>query len=237
MVTQYRNHIGFQRFTAHAAEMNLMVEADREELEEFEKGGWQISRHNPEHIVRAFSQLRIKDGFKLRGYQFTEGGNGNGIVWALKDDQELPPPEQCPRLEDEFLNPPKPDEAFDDFMVAVEGDRSPLSYLQAAICSHELYEFGAMWHGISWGREQVMGRPDDDFDTEMHDWEMEQDQPDIIEPYFYYNRSGHPVVVYHTTNDIGVITWNRYVHTFSKDDYTAHVDKTVIATAGAGIIF
>jgi hypothetical protein len=62
-----------------------------------------------------------------------------------------------------FLSPPKPDCAFDDFMEAIEGDKSPLSYLQAAICLHELNEFGAMWHGISWGQDRILPLDDDEY--------------------------------------------------------------------------
>lgn len=41
-------------------------------------------------------------------------------------------------------------------MEAIEGDKSPLSYLQAAICFHELKEFGVMWHGVSWGFNNIL---------------------------------------------------------------------------------
>ncbi|WP_176527460.1 hypothetical protein [Peribacillus butanolivorans] len=39
-------------------------------------------------------------------------------------------------------------------MQVIEGDKTPLSYLQAAIVYHELNEFGAIWHGTT-GEEML----------------------------------------------------------------------------------
>lgn len=127
-------------------------------------------------------------------------------------------------------------------MQVIEGDKTPLSYLQAAIVYHELHEFGANWHGTSWGRDVILPVQDESGDESYENysndqWEMIEKEPDIKEPHFYYSREGYPVIVFHTINDIGTVTWNRYVHVFNKDDYTLKVEQTCIATGGAGIIF
>ena len=36
-------------------------------------------------------------------------------------------------------------------MQAIDGDGSLRSYFEASILARELAEFGAIWHGISWG--------------------------------------------------------------------------------------
>ncbi|WP_236035122.1 hypothetical protein [Alkalihalobacterium elongatum] len=224
-----------QRFPVYATKPNLIVDDNNEMEVEYEQNfGWSKSIGNPEMVILGFSQLRIKEGYKLRAYQYTEGGNGNGIVWAIPSEKELPDPRECEILEDFFLSPPKPEFALSDFMAVIDGDKSPLSYLQASIVYHELHEYGAMWHGVSWGRDMIL--PHNNILSE-YEWEMEEEEPKIIEPHFYYNTEGNPVVIFHTINDIGVVTFNRYEHIFSKGDYTLSVNKKCIATADGGIIF
>jgi hypothetical protein len=66
---------------------------------------------------------------------------------------------------------------------------------------------------------------------------MIENKSEIIEPHFYYSGEGNPTIVFHTVNDIAAVTMNRYVHTFSKTDYTLQIEQTCIATAGGGSIF
>jgi hypothetical protein len=235
LISLYKQKFPTQRFPTYATKPNLLV--DSTSLENFLELelGWFRSPDNPESIVKGFSHLHIKEGYKLRAYQYSDGANGNGIVWALAD-KDLPYPNQCENLEEHFLSAPKPSFAFDDFMQAIDGDKSPMSYLQASIAFHELHEFGAVWHGTSWGRDVILPINDDQ-PVDNHDWEMIEKEPEIIEPYFYYSGEGTPTIVFHTINDIGTVTMNRYVHTFSNSDYTLQVERTCIATAGGGIIF
>jgi hypothetical protein len=72
---------------------------------------------------------------------------------------------------------------------------------------------------------------------DLIEWDMEESEPEIMEPHFYHDENGNPVVVLHTINDIGQVTLNQYIHVFSKKDYTLTVERKLIATAGAGIIF
>lgn len=236
----YPNKINLQRFLIHAIKPNLLVEKTAlEEVETFRSYdfGWSKSTGNPEDIVKGFSHLRLKEGYKLRAYQYSEGGNGNGIVWAIPSDKELPETETCMVLEDYFLKPPKPTFALHDFMQCIEGDRTPLSYLQASIAYHELNEYGADWHGVSWGRDVILPCERGREQLNERTWEWKSEKPKIVEPHFYINGSGYPVVIFHTINDIGTVTYNRYVHTFSKEDYTLEFQHSCLATGGRGIIF
>lgn len=236
LLTIYKQKFIKQRFPSYATKPNLLI--DSKPLEQwFESDlGWFRSPTNPESIVKGFSHLRIKGSFKLRAYQYSDGANGNGVVWAIPVDSDLPDPNKCELLEDHFLSAPKPSIAFDDFMRVIDGDKSPLSYLQASIAFHDLHEFGAVWHGTQWGRDIILPFIDKQ-NANKYDWEMTENEPEIIEPHFYYSDEGHPTIVFHTINDIYTVTMNRYIHTFSKSDYTLQVERTCIATAGGGIIF
>ena len=114
--------------------------------------GWYKSEADPNYILDCFPALHLKKGYILRAYQFSDGrGNGSGFVWAMPQAAPFPDYKDCPRLESHFLKPPKPPGALESVMEAIEGDGSPMSYLCASIFAREVKEFGAVWHGCSWG--------------------------------------------------------------------------------------
>lgn len=129
------------------------------QLPDMAPNGWSKSRVDPANLLTVFPELRVRQGYVLRAYVFREDGNSNGFVWALPAEAAFPEPDECPRLESHFLNPPKPFDALDDLMEALEGDDSPESYLHASIVRREMREFGSGWHGIKWGMHTVL---DDD---------------------------------------------------------------------------
>ncbi len=134
--------------------------------------GWSKSRVDPNRLLEFFPPLRVREGLTLRAYQFVENGNGNGVVWAMPEDAEFPEPDQCPRLENHLLKAPKPFDALDDNMEAIEGDDSPQSYLSASLLRRELKDFGALWHGQQWTWHTVL---------DSNPWK-ESPTPDEIEP-------------------------------------------------------
>ena len=153
--------------------------------------GWSRRPDDPARIVPLFDGLRLKTGFVLRAYQFLEGGNGNGVVWALPEGADFPDPVDCQRLEGRFLKPPRPAAALEDFREAIEGDGSPLSYLYASLASRELWEFGARWHGVSWGTVKILdaspwehgeAAPKDLRRAIDDDWKWERPQPEDWRP-------------------------------------------------------
>ncbi len=121
-----------------------------------EPEGWSKSWHDPIKVVDLFRPLRVKKDYVLRAYLHREEGNGFGVVWALPADAEYPEPKDCPRLGHHFLQVPKPWDAMDDTMEAIEGDDSAWSYLAASLLRRELGEFGALWHGMKWGTHVVL---------------------------------------------------------------------------------
>ena len=85
-----------------------------------EPEGWSKSWHDPLKVVDLFKPLRVSKGYLLRAYLHREDGNGSGVVWAMPADAEYPEPKDCPRLEHHFLKAPKPWDALDDTMEAIE---------------------------------------------------------------------------------------------------------------------
>ena len=108
--------------------------------------------------MRVFDTLWLKAGFALHAYEYRAGSNGNGIIWAVPADARLVAPGECPRLEDTWLQPPRPPAAV-RLMQAIEGDGSPWSYLSASILRREAAEFGAIWHGCVWSDQTILSKP------------------------------------------------------------------------------
>lgn len=140
-----------KRFTAQQIKQWRERAAEIGALPEGTPNGWSKSRADPKKVLDLFPRLRLRKGYALRAYVYRSDGNSNGFVWALPDDAEYPAPADCPRLESHFLKPPKPFDALDDVMEAIEGDDVPEAYLQASIFRREIREFGAGWHGVRWG--------------------------------------------------------------------------------------
>lgn len=125
--------------------------------------------------------------------------------------------------EDGIIKPIKPKYALDSFMQALDGDKSPLSYLQAAVLYHEINEYGTSWHYISWKQEVILPV-------------YYVEEPETINPHFYYDEDENPIIVFYTINDIGTITLNEYKHIFSKENYDFKIEKKILGTAGEGTL-
>lgn len=127
------------------------------EMPEDTPQGWTKSKRDPAGLVKIFQPLRLRRGYVVRAYQFREDVNGNAVVWAMPADSEFPEPQDCPILEAHLLKAPKPSEALDDVMEAIEGDDSPASYVMASLLRRQFLEFGAMSHGVNWSMHFVIG--------------------------------------------------------------------------------
>jgi hypothetical protein len=147
-------------------------------------GGWSKSKLAPMKVLEAFASLSIKSGFTLRAYQFVEGVNGNGVVWAMPKDSSFPEPDECDKLEDTFLECPWPADAL-DVMDVISGDGSEFSYISASIFAREISEFGAYWHGCSWSSHTIIDEETklDEFDfKEVDSWEWLKEKPVNFRP-------------------------------------------------------
>ena len=116
--------------------------------------GWSKSYLDPTPLIDFFEPLRIKEGYVLRAYLYRNCLSAKGVVYALPECAEFPDPGLCPPN-----SPPRPPEALDNFMSAIEGDGSPWSYLAASILARELEEFGSEGDGVAWTMNLVL---DDD---------------------------------------------------------------------------
>lgn len=122
--------------------------------------GWSRSSADPMALLDVFGSIRLRPGWVLRAYQYTEGDDGNGLVWALPRDAPFPEPDDCMGSDSDGSAPhPMPPGGIADVGSLIDGDGSPLSYLSASLLARELTEFGARGRGRSWSDECIIGAP------------------------------------------------------------------------------
>lgn len=207
--------------------------------------GWSISSVDPMKVLAVFKPLWIKNGYVLRAYQYRCGGNGNGIVWAMPIDADFPDPEHCHRVENVFLEPPKPPVALADVMEAIDGDGSAWSYLCASLLCRELHEFGAMWHGCSWSTQAILGTnpwkgkvttTKSRWDTPSKDaanWTWLEPEPPEWRPHVYEDRN-EIAVTFFTYSGLGQESICQYTDRFQQGNYcfTSQAKQLAAGTAG-----
>jgi hypothetical protein len=205
--------------------------------------GWSRSIVDPMELLAVFKSLRLKQGFVLRAYLFREGGNGNGVVYAMPEKLPFPEPSECEYDKNRFLSPPVPDGALYDAMEAIDGDGSLWSYLAASLLSRELEEFGAIWHGCSGSTHQILDKnplpepaSSHQPDLDPLDWNWLEPKPAEWRPGVI--EQGISVkVVFHTFSDLGRKTIYRHVDRYSAGNYILTSDCSVLAEGPGGCVF
>ena len=235
-----------------AAEQARRVPTEDPDLspEERLSDGWSASPYDPHTLLRVFETLWLKAGFALHAYVFRAGSNGNGIIWAVPADAPLVAPNDCPRLEDTWLRPPRPPGAV-RLMQAIEGDGSPWSYLSASILCREAAEFGAVWHGCVWSDQTILSKPprqadgqetSDDArpltsDAPVGHWTWHGAAPPRTWKPTYTDRGTTREVVLHIHHPIGGEKIDRATDTYPAGSYEGKTETTVVCTGDRCIVY
>ena len=211
--------------------------------------GWAKSRVNPNKLLDVFTPLKMRKGFVLRAYTFREEQNGNGVVWAMPSNAEFPEPKDCPTLENHLLKAPKPSEALDDAMEAIEGDNSAWSYLAASLLRREISEFGAVGTDARWVTHTVLdddpwkdgGAKSDDLamdkpTTPADKWTWLKDRPKSYAPEVKIEKD-RVTVTFYTFSGLEKERIYRHVDTYRPGKYRPKVEQTTIAEGKTGYAF
>jgi len=215
------------------------------ELSQDAPEGWSKSRTDAGELVKLFKSLQLRKGFALRAYQFSSDGNRSGAVWAMPADAAFPEPKDCPTLNAHLFKAPKPAQALDDVMDAIEGDDSLESYMLASLLWRELCDFGAAWHGLSWTFHTVLADSpwkavanDDAPPTERpssprDQWTWKLAEPKDWNPQVRLDGNTATVTFY---TFCGLYPEKIFLHTdtYTRGKYRAKVDEQVVAEGKGG---
>ena len=211
--------------------------------------GWSKCQLDPNKLVDVFKTLSLKKGLTLKAYQFKEGGNGNAVVWALPTGASFPDPNTLITDAHQLFKPPKPTKAYDNYMEAIQGNRSAKSFLEASLLNRELQEMGALWHGSNWGTHTVLGedpfnpnpaiKPKWAFDGPMApaaQWKWLKPKPKSWAP--TVSVKGDTVTVtFYTYSPMQEEAIYRHVDEYRPGEYRFTTEKTKIAKGKGGIAF
>ena len=213
--------------------------------------GWSKSKVDPLKLIEVFPPLKLKKGVVLRAYQFKEGGNGNGVVWAMPAEANFPEADQCPKVKrkDGFMTVPKPPAALESIMEQIEGDGSAWSYIEASLLSREFWEFGALWHGTNWGTFRILdGSPwksplltsEDDPRykprTPEQDWQWLEPKPKHWRPKVTIEKD-KVTVTFFTFSGYQNEAIYRHTDTYKPGSYRYESQRTEIAKGKQGYMF
>ncbi|MBW4662554.1 MAG: hypothetical protein KME15_28240 [Drouetiella hepatica Uher 2000/2452] len=124
------------------------------------QGRWQLSTVNPAATLLKLSGLRLKSELRWVSYLYRAQQEGRGLVVAVPESLSTISLLEKPLAKHQDIDhPPQPEGALDHFMDAIEGDRSPGSFLLASLLHRELQEFGALGKRCNWSHHRLVEVP------------------------------------------------------------------------------
>lgn len=121
------------------------------------QGRWFISSINPGAALIRLPGIRLKPEFRLISYFYRLHDEGIGATWALPEHLST-----TSHLEKALISAggrkqlPKPEGALEDCMDAIDGDRSPPSFIVAALLRRELLEIGRIGRAANWTHHRLI---------------------------------------------------------------------------------
>jgi hypothetical protein len=124
------------------------------------RGKWFISSVNPGDALLKLPGLRLKPEWRLVSFLNRTPDDGVGAIWAVPEALSTTAQlEKALERSGDRSQPPHPEGALPDAMEAIEGDRSPVTYVVASILQRELKELGAVGKSCSWTHHRLINTP------------------------------------------------------------------------------
>lgn len=185
---------------------------------------WFISTVNPGAALLKLPGLKLKPEFRLVSYLYRSEGSGVGIVWAvpvaLSTTAHL---EKALIASKSIAQIPKPEGALSHFMDAIEGDRSPASFVIASILRRELQEFGVVGQRRNWSHHRLI----DTIPAKLN-WTWRSEQPKNLLPKAKHLTNNQVAVEFFTCRVVAPITIYRHIEQYPDGRYTAvSVDRSI----------
>ena len=190
-----------------------------------EDGRWLISTVNPAAALIKLPGLQLKPGLRLVTYLHRRKTDGISMTWAVPETLGT-----TAHLEDALaqagdrLHPPHLEGALAQAMAAIEGDRSPMSFLIASILWRELQEFGALGTDNKW----LNHRPIDAAPTQVQ-WQWQGQPPKDFSPKVKLLDDGQAAVEFFTCRVKPPVVIVRHLDQYPAQSYDVHCSDRAIA--------
>lgn len=188
------------------------------------RGNWFVSTVNPAAPLLKLPGLKLKSGFRLVSYLYRAPGEGTGIVWAVPET--LSTTEQLVAIlksSDGIADVPKPAGALEHFMDAIEGDRSPGSFMIASLLRRELQEFGSLGDRHTWNRHELIAAVPPNIS-----WQWRTEPPENFLPKVRVFDNGQAALEFFTCRRTAPTTIYRHLERYPPHQYHGEsLDKPV----------
>jgi len=192
------------------------------------EGSWFLSSINPGDALLKLPGLRLKPGFRLVTYLNRNGKDGVGATWAVPEEMSTTALlEVAIGRSGDRHQPPHPEGALPDVMLATTGDRSPASFVVASILARELRELGALGTSCNWSVHRLVQA----LPTQVKwDWQVAAIQD--LSPKVRIFPDGRAAVEFFTCRVAAPINLFRHLDQYPANSYQpTHADRVVaIAT-------
>ncbi|MBF2002359.1 MAG: hypothetical protein IGS38_16755 [Synechococcales cyanobacterium M58_A2018_015] len=192
-------------------------------------GAWSVSRVNPAAALLKLPGLRLKPGLRLISYLYRNPQHSSGRVFALPEIYSTTALlEKALATSGDMTQPPRPEAALPHFMDAIEGDRSPVSFLVASLLQRELQEFGADGQHCQWSHHQLL-----DAVPTVARWQWQIELPKDFSPKVKVLTDGQAAVEFFTYRIRGGLGLYRHIDQYAANHYTPRSLDKLIAVGGS----
>jgi hypothetical protein len=176
---------------------------------------WSLSTVNPASALLKLPGVTLKPDWRLVSYLYQEGSSSTGLVFALPEllatTARL---EKARAASSSIKQPPQPEGALTDFMEAIEGDRSMVSFIVASLLCRELREFGAQGHYQSWTHHRLI-----DAVPPQVKWQWQSELPKDLTPKVKLMPDGQAIVEFFSCRVTAGIALYRHVDQYPVAQY------------------
>jgi hypothetical protein len=190
------------------------------------QGQWFISASNPGAAITKLPGVQLKPNLRLASYLHRFGEDGIGAIWALPEALSTTANlEKALADSGDYDYPPHPEGALENFMEAIEGDRSAPSFVIASILLRELREFGALGKHCDWSHHRII----QDIPTQV-EWNWRGEVPSDLSPKVRIFSDGKAAVEFFTCRVTPPVAIFQHIDQYPAGLYRPNCLDRIVAT-------
>ncbi len=172
----------------------------------------------------------MRPRYVWRAIHYRERDSASALVLGLPEGVDLEEPQDA---SSELI---RPDRAVADLGESLEGDGSPLSYLQASLLVREMLSFGAAGHGISdWAETIIVDTAPSSGGLDAGGWRWFEPIPSDWRPSVMEDEGGC-VVVFYGEEFLGQHRVCRFVDHYAPGTLSSTRSRQVLGVGPGGIL-
>jgi hypothetical protein len=190
------------------------------------RGHWFISTVNPAAALSKLPGLQLKPAYRWVSYLYRDQREGRGLVLAMPESLSTTAClEKALIKSQDSAQPPLPEGALENFMDAIDGDRSAASFLVASLLRRELQEFGALGQRCNWSYHRLI-----DVVPPQANWRWQGEPLPDLSPKVKVLPNGQAATEFFTCRTRNPVALYRHLDQYGVENYQPNsLDKAIAA--------